>query len=121
MDDVKDGNDFISVVQGRQASPTALTAADYPKAGNQLQGATEGAARVGLSNVPLNAYTTWNLNASGLAWVTKGGYTQLALREGHDLLNIWPNYASGKGVALTVVMSESATPSQTPYLEITYR
>jgi hypothetical protein len=121
LDDVKDGNDFISVVQGRQASPTALTLSDYPKAGNQLQGATEGAARVGLSNVPLNAYTTWNLNASGLAWVTKGGYTQLALREGHDLLNIWPNYGSGKGVALTVVMSESATPSQTPYLEITYR
>lgn len=115
-----DGNDFVTVVQGRQASPTALANSDYPNAGDAITNPTEGSNRVDITNILISAYSSWILNATGISWVSKTGYTAIALREGHDLLNIWPAYASGQLNAVHVSMSEQSGTNQDPILEITY-
>lgn len=115
-----DGNDFVTVVQGRQASPTGLSASDYPNAGDAITNPTEGSTRVDITNMVISAYSSWILNATGISWVSKTGYTALALREGHDVLNIWPGYASGQINAIHVSMSEQPGTNQDPILEITY-
>lgn len=114
------GNDFVSVVEGRQASPTSLVGGDYVNAGNSITNPTEGSNRIDITSVLLNAYTSWTLNATGVSWISKTGYTNFALREGHDILNLWVAFGGGKGNSIHVALSEQAGTNQDPVLEITY-
>src|SRR5262249_28098564 len=120
VDNVNDGNDFVTIVQGLQASPTSLSLSDYSRAGNATDNPTEGSNRVDITDMTVNAYALWNLNAAGLSWIAPTGITQLAAREGHDVLDIWPNYPNGQGNAISAYMSEQPGTSQDPYLQITY-
>lgn len=120
LDNKNDGNDFVSVVEGRQASPTSLSNNDYANAGDSTNNPTEGSNRVDITSIALNAYTSWILNATGYSWVSKTGYSNFALREGHDILNLWAGFASGQGNALHVALSEQTGTNQDPVLEITY-
>lgn len=115
-----DGNGFVSIVQGAQASTTSLTTADYNKAGNTATNPTEGSNRLDISSIGAGAYAKWDLNASGLGWLSKTAPTKLALREGHDILNAWPSYTSGQGNYISASLSEQPGTSQDPYLDITY-
>ncbi|MFN8485160.1 MAG: choice-of-anchor Q domain-containing protein [Anaerolineae bacterium] len=115
-----DGNAFVSLVQGAQASTSSLTTADYNKAGNAITNPTEGSNRVTLSAIGAGAYAKWNLNASGLGWLSTTGPTKLALREGHDIVNAWPSFTAGQGNYISAYLSEQSGTSQDPYIEITY-
>ncbi len=67
FDSIHDGNDFVSIVQGLQASGNTLVPADYSKAGNAIDKPVEGSNRVGIFGIPANAYVKWTLNAAGTA------------------------------------------------------
>src|SRR5262249_38984565 len=82
QDNANDGNDFVSVVQGLQASPQTLTGTDYAKAGDAVDNPTEGSNRLDITNLTLNAYKTWTLNSAGISWIVPGGVSQFAVREG---------------------------------------
>ena len=119
-DSISDGNDFIAIVQGFQASGNSLVVGDYSKAGNAIDNPTEGSNRLSIPSLAVNGYDDWTLNSAGLAWITRGGITKLALREGHDLLNAWPNYAAGQGDVISADMSETPGTAFDPYLQVTY-
>jgi hypothetical protein len=115
-----DGSDFVSVVEGRQTSPTSLSDSDYANAGNAVTNPAEGSNRVDITSIAINAYTTWTLNVTGLSWISKTGFSKFAFREGHDILNLWAAFTNGQGSALHVAMSEQAGSNQHPVLEVTY-
>ena len=74
-----------------------------------------------IGSVSVNAYNTWTLNSTGTAWINKTGYTQLAVREGHDVLDVWPSYTTNQGNWIDVYLSEQNGTTQDPYLNVTYR
>jgi hypothetical protein len=112
---LNDGSDFISVVEGTQASTTSLSNSDYSKAGN-----VEGSNRVDITNINMSAEQVWDLNGSGISWVSKTGYTKLALKEGHDILNSYPALSNSSGNTMSFHFSEQTGTSQDPFLEISY-
>ncbi|NMB48773.1 hypothetical protein GYA13_05075 [Candidatus Kuenenbacteria bacterium] len=103
-----DGNDYSVVVQTSQASPSALTTADYDQVGS-----TAGSATYDTSVLVEGGWNALILNTTGLSWISKTGYTLLGIREGHDMINDPP---TGK-ITHEYAISESAYD---PYLSITY-
>jgi hypothetical protein len=119
-DAVNDGMDFVTVVQGFQASSSSLTGADYSKAGDAIDNPTEGTNRVDITGIPTNAYQQWTFKSIGMSWISTTGVTLLAAREGHDVLDSLPGYQNTQSNLLDVYMSEQPGTSQDPYLQITY-
>ncbi len=119
-DSKNDSNGFVSVVQGRHASAASLVGADYAKAGSAITNPIEGSNRLDISTIPTTSFARWDLNATGLEWVSKGGVTKLALREGHDIVNVWPSYTANQGDYISVYLSEQTTTDQDPLLEVSY-
>ncbi len=119
-DMVSDGNDTIGIVQGLQTFSTMLISSDYSKAGNAITNPTEGANRLNLSDMTPNGYVHWDLNDTGIGWISHTGVTKLALREGHDIADAWPGFGFSSGNYITVSMSEQGVTSLEPYLEIVY-
>jgi hypothetical protein len=118
-DTLNDGNDFVTVTRGYEASATSLTVNDYNKAGNATDDPTEGGNRIDITSIPANSYIQWNLNAAGMSWITPGGVSQFAVREGHDALDIY-DYQTNQADSINAYMSEQPGTSQDPYLQITY-
>ena len=118
-DTLNDGNDFVTLTQGLEASPTSLAVNDYNKAGNATDDPTEGANRIDITNITTNSYIQWNLDAAGLSWITPGEISQFAVREGHDALDLY-TYQTNQADAINAYMSEQPGTSQDPYLQITY-
>lgn len=100
----------ICTVQGSQTTATDLVIGDWANIG-----ATEGATRV--SSVTTSAYKVIALNATGLTWISKTGYTHMAFRMGRDLDNSAPA-ASAAITEITVNTGDAA--SNKPYLDVTY-
>ncbi len=117
---LNDGNDFFSIVSGMQSSPTTLAKSDYSKVGDNATNPTEGSNRLDLTNVLINSYSVWTLNQNGTSWISKTGYTQLGIREGHDISNIPPALGGNQGNYLGFHYSEQSGTIQDPYLDITY-
>jgi hypothetical protein len=112
-----DGDDWLTTVQTTQASTSSLVAADFDQCGS-THTPTEGndsGDRRDLTGLSTSAYTSIALNATGIGWISKTGYTQLGVREGHDILD---NAPADRNRA-TVSMSEAGA-SQNPYLSVTY-
>ena len=63
---------------------------------------------------------TLALNSVGQSWISLSGYTQLALREGHDVLNSAYDGASSTSSALSFKTSETSGISMDPMLEVSY-
>jgi len=115
-----DGDNFIAIVQTSQASNTTLANGDYDTCGDAETNPTEGATRISLnswSNGAGNA-NVFTLNATGIGWISKTGYTKLGAREGHDVKNnqIANNTSSGAAVYL----SETSGTSTDPTLTVTH-
>lgn len=105
-------NKSACIVASTQASPTALVAADYDQVGSTLF-----AGRVPFSSFPSDGYIEIPLNASGLAALSKTGWSLLALRAGYDLDNVAPvTNEAGVGIKFA---DETGT-GKDPYLVITY-
>ena len=117
-----DGDDFITVVQTSQASNTTLVLEDYDQCGaisNPIEGVDIGSRKDISSDIVVNSLNTFNLNATGVSWIAKTGYTKLGIREGHDVKNSAVVTASGANSVL-IYASEQAGTSQDPYLTIDY-
>jgi hypothetical protein len=112
-----DGNDFTVVVgPTTQADPTQLAAADFEECG-PVDAPTELSNRIDLGDITAGVgYVGWVLNASGLAAISKTGYTLLGFRAGHDILDDPP---AGNN-RLVCSSSEDATGTQDPYLEVVH-
>ncbi|HBV33047.1 TPA: hypothetical protein DEB72_00750, partial [Patescibacteria group bacterium] len=85
-----DGADWVTVVQGFEPNTASLSTADYDLAGS-VNSPVEGVdvtQRKDITGVATGQYLTFNLNTTGRSWVLTNGYTKLAVREGHDVLNI---------------------------------
>jgi hypothetical protein len=111
-----DGDDWIVVVQTSQPDPTEVTTADYDLCGDSIDDPTEGSSRYDIGSIGTGAYFSFVLNATGLGWVSKTGYTLLGLREGHDCLDNIPDGLN----SIRCLMSENTGTSVDPYLEVTY-
>lgn len=112
-----DGNDFIRVVQTSIASSTDLVSEDYDQIG-AVNNPTAGANDIDVSGISTNAFTTFELNSTGLGWVDKTGFTKLGLREGHDAVDdpVASNSASGA----TFYSVDHYESGKRPQLVITY-
>src|SRR3989338_3404186 len=106
-----DGNDWFVLVP---ATPATIppTTADFSRVDS-----TELSTRLATPATATGAYATFTLNAAGLAAIVEGGLTTLALREGHDLLNI--PIAPLTSDKITIAFSEAGT-TQAPVLDVDY-
>lgn len=111
-----DGGDWINVVQTSQASSTTLSTADYDQCG-AISNPTEGATRIDIGSITTSAYNSWTLDATGIGWISKTGYTLLGLREGHDATNV--SIAASTGNSISVASSEDTSGTKDPYLDVT--
>lgn len=117
-----DGNDFINIVQTTQASPTAIATSDYSKCGTESN-PTEGSTRVDLTGFSISQYMDFQLNASGLSWINKTGYTMIGLRSGHDITNNAPSTNPSSGATTLnarIACYTTDNGSNKPKLVITY-
>jgi len=112
----------ITIVEGLQASGTALVTADYDNCGDAVDNPTEGidtADRIDSTAWSSAAYNTFELNATGRGWVNKTGYTKLGMREyTHDCLDVSPGTSIDYGVFC--YDKEVTGTSKDPYLYIEY-
>jgi len=113
--DDNDGDDFITVVQTSQADTASLTTADYDQCG-AISNPTEGATRIDIGSITIGAYNSWTLNATGLGWISKTGYTFLGLREGHDAINSAITFGINR---VKFAGSEATGTANDPYLDVT--
>ena len=117
-----DGNDWISIVQSTQASPTSLVIGDFSKAGNitnPLEGINTN-ERKDITNVSVNSYLEFNLNQTGLSFISKTSNSYLALREGHDAINSSYVGSANTYNRLSIRSSEYAGTNYDPKLEVVY-
>lgn len=110
-----DGNDFVRVVQTTTNSATDLVDEDYDQIG-AIDNPTAGATDKDISTISNEANLSFSLNATGMSWIDKSGWTKLGLREGHDAVDAAPDYENG----VTVYTSSYTDPARQPRLEITY-
>jgi len=117
VDSDNDGYDYVSVVQTTQASATSLVLDDYDQCG-AIQSPQKGAADIDITGISSSAYLTFTLNATGIGWISLTGWTQLGIREGHDVDD--HQILANKDNGVTYSSSEASGTSQDPYLSITY-
>lgn len=106
-----DNGGSIHLVQTSQASNTTLTTSDFGSVGG-----TNGATPKTIASVTINSYNTWSLNATGLGFIVKTGFTKLGLRASKDFNNVAP---TAQDDINNVSYSEDISSKQ-PNLIITY-
>ncbi len=120
-----DGYDYIAVVgETTQASPTALTTADYDTCG-AVDSPILGSLAYDITSITTSQYLEMVLNGTGISWIRKSGtgddaYSRFGIREGHDIadhpyagnLNTW-NFVK-------CPQSDYAGTDRDPYLSVTY-
>jgi RHS repeat-associated protein len=117
-----DGDDWVTVAQGTEASTASLIAADYDNAGNAtnpIEG-IDSTERKDITNVVTGQYLTFNLNNTGKNWISRIDSTKLALREGHDAINSAFVGSYGQYNSLNIRTGEYSGTSYDPVLEVTY-
>lgn len=112
-----DGDDFITVVQTSQASTSTLSNADYSTVGT-VEGIDTG-ERKDITSISVGSYLTFNLNSTGIGWVSKTGFTKLGLREGHDFFDT-AYVGSSSENSLQIRTSEYTLTSNDPYIDVTF-
>jgi len=109
-----DGTNYLALVQTTQSSTSELTNGDFDQCG-AVNNPTEGASRL---EVTSTGWHEWELNSTGLGWISKTGWTKLGIRSGNlDCDDVVPTYGS-QGLNLNFYSSES---DYDPYLEVTYQ
>jgi len=111
-----DGNDYIVIVASTPASNTDIVDADFDQCG-AITNPTALSDTIDLGTLTPTAYSTWTLNATGLAAISQTGITKLGFREGHDALNDTPDDFS----FAPFFSSETSGTGSDPELAITYR
>jgi len=104
---------YQGLIQNTMANPISYENADWGKIGDAAVGATEGASRFNCTTS--GVWASWSFNATGLTWVTKGGWTQLAIRCAQDLDDA---YVSDGGASFR--MADYADSNYWPKLTVQY-
>lgn len=113
------------LVQTNQASTSTIASGDFDECGESLANGwssasstdiIEGASRV---SITANGYATFALNATGLSWINKTGFTKLGVRTFLDVDNEAVVDGS-KEISCLINCSEQTGTSSDPYLEVTY-
>lgn len=100
----------VCLIQTSQAGGGAsLVDGDFDQVGS-----TEGATRIAFSSLTPDTYANFSLNATGLSWISKTGYTLLGLRTDRDLDNNAPTGIN----SYFFYLSERTGTSQDPYLTV---
>ena len=103
----------LGVVRTTQADTGTVTTADY----NQFN-TTDGIDKVDL--IDLNVTQMYlTLNAEGLTWINRSGFTQLGLRMGGDIDNDSPTLPSLTEDRFVFKFSETSGTTNDPYIDIT--
>jgi len=107
---------YIGIVQTSQAATNALATTDYDQSG------TYDAGHITIDNIvdtlhngTGNGWNAFSLDATGIGWINKTGWTLLGTREGHDLTN--NAILTTKTNYVECYFSENATYK--PYLQVT--
>jgi hypothetical protein len=115
---------YMQVVETFTAGTASLVVGDYEDIGsdNGTAGrAKEPSIEVGcdtnvtLASISGAGWESWPLNATGLGWIVKAGYTKLGLRIGLDLSETAPT-----GVNRVFIHSSENASGNSPYLDVTY-
>lgn len=122
-DNDDDGDDFMVVVLGKQASPTSLIGDDYDDCGDKVDDPTEGSERIDIGSIRIEDYARLSINSIGKSWVKDalGGWLKLGVREGHDVID--ESVVGLMAIAensITFVTSEEEGTAQDPYIIFTY-
>lgn len=108
-----DGNDFLAVVEGTEASPNELVVDDFDNFGT-----TElSDDRPDISSQSASTWLEITLNEDGIANIDTEGYSYFAFREGHDFLDDTYGGADYDYSAIGFNWSESGNP---PYIEVDF-
>ena len=108
-----DSFDFIVAVNSTQASTDSLDKTDYNDVGT-----TEYSVRTDFGSITTAEYTTHTFNATGRDAINLTGFTKIAWREGHDLLNSL--IAGNKENELRTYTSSHSGTTEDPLFTITY-
>ena len=128
-DDYNDGKDYLVVVKTFQASNTTLARADYEDCGYDSGTETggrakytpvEGSDQLDITSIATSAYKAWTLNAIGRGWINLTGYTNLGMREGHDVEDSVIGASNENNSYINTRTSEYANTASDPYLSVTY-
>ncbi len=114
------GSNTIGVVESQQASDTALAGTDFDNCGDAVDNPTELATRKTLGSIGSGAYTDFTLNASGLALISKTGYSSFGMRTGWDMDDSPPTDDQGAGSGLGIYFSDQTGTTNDPKLIVTY-
>ena len=112
-DNDNDGEDYMATIVATPASPTTLALVDFDQFGT-----TEFSGQKDISAISLNAYLEMTFNATGKAAVSKTGYTNLGIREGHDILNHAASLANYQSNSISCNMADAG--SNKPVLSVDY-
>lgn len=114
-DTLNDGHDYINVMgNATPASNTTLGTADYNK-----EGTTKMSSDKDYTGLATGAYTTFTMNATGLANISLTSITKWGVQEGHDIDNSSPG-ASGGNNQVNFNTADQTGTSNDPVLTATY-
>ena len=114
-DDYGTAYGYASIVSATEPSGDALDLADYNNISDtELHDSGE---RKDFTGLGINQYHAWTFNATGLAAISKTGYTNLSGRTGFDITNNAPSTSINGDSGIYFTNSASANP---PYLSVTY-
>ena len=128
-----DGDDFLAIVQGNQATWDTLVVGDWDERGESLANGwsdakqtdiIEGATRIDIGNITAADDNVFTLDGTGRGWVARNGETipagasaagktQLVVRDGHDLIDALPT-------ARNKVFFQTSEHDNDPVLTVTY-
>lgn len=104
-----------TITGGRVADNTSIAAGDYD--GNFT---TELSSRIEYASWATSARNNFTLNAAGLSYIDKTGFTAIYLRDGNDALSYAPPWVSGVYSRFQIYMSENDGTSADPFFEVDY-
>ena len=109
---------YITVIETSQASNTLLVVDDYDNIGI-IEGIDSG-ERFTLCDGTTGA-KSFSLNSTGIGWISKTSYTNLGMRESHDITNTAVAQNSNHdNLFIESSSSEETGTDQDPYLSVTY-
>jgi YD repeat-containing protein len=120
QDEINDGNGWINIYEGSPATSTSLVDGDYDQCGS-LNNPTSGTTNRDLGDTTGYPNISFSLNQTGLGWINTSGWTDLCLREGHDVTDTAPpGTPYWQESFLGLRTSEYPGTTYDPYLTITY-
>ncbi|MCD6528185.1 hypothetical protein J7K44_00870, partial [bacterium] len=113
-------NGSLGVVHTTQATTTGLSEEDYDQCG-AINNPPEGAIRVNVADIVSGGINSWVLNATGMSWISKTGWTRLGIRHSYDLDNLVPTGENYVGIRTADQIGSCMPIGPGPYLEVTYQ